>query len=264
VLSVEGELERIRERIELRAARETLARARAGRDVCWLEDPRDDHPLVTVRIATYNRPDSLVERALASALRQTYDHLEVLVVGDCTDEATDRALAAVRDPRVRYVNLPHPSLYPESRRERHAVSGSVPMTVGNLLARGAWIAPCDDDDELTDDHVEVLLRKAKSDRLELVHSNTSREVAPGVWETIGADPITAGEVTTGSVLFSAGLRFLPYSLTCWKLPEPHDWNLWRRMRDIGVRMGYLDRVTYRYFLPDHDDAMRGRPGLPPA
>src|SRR6185369_5097543 len=127
----------------------------------------------------------------------------------------------VQDPRVRYINLAFPSVYPRERRARNAVSGSTPMNVGNLLARGAWIAPCDDDDELTDDHVEVLLREARARRLEMVHSNTTREVRPGVWETIGTEPMTAGQVTAGCVLFSAGLRFLPYSLTCWKLPEPH-------------------------------------------
>ena len=39
-------------------------------------------PLVTISIPTRNRPRLLVERSLASALAQTHEHLEVLVVGD--------------------------------------------------------------------------------------------------------------------------------------------------------------------------------------
>lgn len=250
IASVQGEMERIRERIERASERGRLLQARAGRDVCWPTE--DTEPLVTIRIATFRRAGLLMERSLASALRQTYERLDILIVGDCTDADTSRVLAKVTDRRVRFVNLPFPSLYPLARGPRNAVSGSVPMTVGNMLAQGAWVAPCDDDDELTDDHVEVLLAHAQRHRLEFVHSQTSRETTPGQWSTIGSERLSIGQVTAGSVMHSTGLRFMPYSLTCWKLPEPHDWNLWRRMRDIGVRMGYLDRVTYRYHIPDHD------------
>ena len=264
IASVAGELERLRERIEARDARQLLDQARGGRDVCWLEPEAELEPLVTIRIATYRRADQLIERALASALRQTYTRLEILVVGDCTDQQTERAMRSVADPRVRFLNLPHPSLYPTTPADRYLVSGGVPMSLGTQLARGSWLAPCDDDDELTDDHVEVLLRTARSQRWEFVHSNTSREVTPGCWQTVGAPELTVGQVTAGSVLYSLGLRFLPYSQTCWKLPEPHDWNLWRRMRDLGVVMGHLDQVTYRYHLPDHHRAPDGPAPAAPA
>lgn len=242
---LDGQLELWRERIAARYDRELLARARHGRDVCWEED--EDEPLVTVRIATYNRADALAERSLASALRQTYERIEVLVVGDGTDAATDDVMAGVRDPRVRYVNLARPGLYPDDPALRWRVSGSEPMNAALMLARGAWIAPCDDDDELTDDHVEVLIQTAKRGRYEMVHSNTETHFADGRVGVLGAPELTVGQVTHGSVLYSMGLRFLTYSLTCHRIPEPHDWNLWRRMRDLGVRIGYCDRVTYRYF-----------------
>jgi glycosyltransferase involved in cell wall biosynthesis len=244
---VDGQLELWRERIAARYDRELLARARAGRDVCWEEGDDETEPLVTIRIPTFRRAEALAERALPSALRQTYERIEVLVIGDGTDEATDRVMAGVRDPRVRYVNLPRPGLYPTDPKERWRVSGTQPMNAALLLARGTWIAPCDDDDELTDDHVEVLLAAARSRRLEFVHSVTETFFADGTHGFLGAPELTVGQVTHGSVLYSMGLRFLPYSATCHRIPEPHDWNLWRRMRDLGVRMGHLDRVTYRYY-----------------
>ena len=57
--------------------RRLLAEARDGRDVCWLEGEQPE-PLVTIRIATRDRPELLMERSLASALRQTYERIEVL------------------------------------------------------------------------------------------------------------------------------------------------------------------------------------------
>ena len=244
---VDGQLELWRERIQARHDRELLAQARRGRDVCWEEADGDDEPLVTIRIPTFNRSDALAEVALPSALRQTYDRVEVLVVGDCTDAATDRVMAGVKDKRVRYVNLPRPGLYPADPLKRWRVSGTQPMNAALLLAKGAWIAPCDDDDELTDDHVEVLLKAAKQRRLEFVHSITETRFADGSHGHLGKPELTVGQVTHGSVLYSMGLRFLAYSATCHRIPEPHDWNLWRRMRDLGVRMGFVDHVTYRYF-----------------
>ena len=244
---VAGQLEVWRERIAARYDRELLARARGGRDVCWEEADDDAEPLVTIRIPTFNRSDALAEVSLPSALRQSYERVEVLVVGDGTDAATDRLMAGVRDPRVRYVNLPRSGVYPADPLRRWMVSGTQPMNAGLVLARGAWIAPCDDDDELTDDHVEVLLGEAKRRRLELVHSVTETHFADGRVGRLGVPEPTVGQITHGSVLYSMGLRFLTYSDRCHLIPEPHDWNLWRRMRDLGVRMGFVDRVTYRYY-----------------
>jgi glycosyltransferase involved in cell wall biosynthesis len=131
---------------------------------------------------------------------------------------------------------------------RWMVAGAVPMNVGLALARGAWIAPCDDDDELSPDHVEVLLGAARARRLEMVYSKARRETAPGAWGVVGSEPLRHGRITHGSVLYSLGLRFMRHGATSWKLNEPSDWNLWKRMRRIGVRIGFLDRVTYTHYL----------------
>lgn len=248
-VSVDSELERVRERIEARSHRDLLRLQRAGRTVCWVDD--DTEPLVTIRIATFNRADLLVDRALASARRQSYGRIEILVVGDATDAATDRAMRSVRDPRVRYVNLPRRGLYPPDPADRWLVAGAHPMNVGIALASGSWIAPCDDDDEMTDDHVEVLLREAQRCGYEMIYSKAELEGVDAGWSIVGQAPMRAGGISHGTVLYSMGLRFLTYSTTCWRLPEPFDWNMWRRMQQIGVRIGFLDRVTFRHYETEH-------------
>ncbi len=240
--------EAMRERLAARQERFLLEQARAGGDVCWVEDDDDPEPLVTVRIATYNRGQMLVDRAVQSALRQTYERLEVLVVGDHCDMATQDAIATVTDPRVRFVNLPYRGMYPHHPLQLWMVAGAAPMNAALRLASGAWIAPCDDDDELTDDHVEVLLAEAKRRRLEMVYSKANMEVRAGQWAEIGKWPLRHGHISHGSVLYSAGLRFLQHSESSWRLHEPADWNMWRRMRRIGVRMGFLDRVTFVHHI----------------
>ncbi|HLG92797.1 MAG TPA: glycosyltransferase family A protein, partial [Acidimicrobiales bacterium] len=203
---------------------------------------------MTVRIATYERGELVARRALASALAQTYRRLEVLVVGDHCDPATAEAVLSVRDPRVRFVNLSERGRYPDDPRLRWMVAGAAPMNAALWLAQGKWIAPCDDDDELSPDHVEVLLDQARRRRLELVWSKASMELEPGRWVEAGSERLRLGSITHGSVLYSAHLRFFAHSLTSWRLGQPSDWNLWSRMRRAGVRMGFVDRLTYVHYL----------------
>lgn len=243
-----SEQEQARERLQAIEEQRMLQVVRGGRDVCWLEGEQVDEPLVTIRIATYDRGRLVVDRAIASALKQTYRNIEVLVVGDACDEETERAVRSVEDPRVRFVNLPHRGIYPEDPMSRWMVAGAAPMNAALYLARGAWLAPCDDDDELTPDHVEVLLAHAKQHRLEMVYSRARCEVAAGVWEELGSEPLAHGHISHGSVMYSLGLRFLEHNPAAWKLPEPGDWNLWRRMRDAGVRIGFADHLTYVHYL----------------
>ncbi|WP_432535517.1 glycosyltransferase [Kineococcus arenarius] len=247
----EARIERVRERAAAVEERRLLQVVRDGRDVCWLEDEGDDNPLVTVRIATYNRGQMVVDRAISSALTQTYPNIEVLVVGDACDEATERAVRSVRDPRVRFVNLGQRGIYPTERMDRWRVAGTAPMNAALALARGSWIAPCDDDDQLTPDHVEVLLRHAKQNRLEMVWSQAAMEVREGEWALLGSEPLRINQVSHGTVLYSLGLRFFQHSNTSWKMDEPGDWNLWRRMAAAGVRTGFLPQITYLHYLEAH-------------
>ncbi|HSI22287.1 MAG TPA: glycosyltransferase family 2 protein [Methylophilaceae bacterium] len=60
-------------------------------------------PLVSVGIATYNRPESL-RRALECVINQTYSNLEILISEDCTPCTETKAIMleyAARDPRIK-------------------------------------------------------------------------------------------------------------------------------------------------------------------
>jgi glycosyltransferase involved in cell wall biosynthesis len=91
-------------------------------------------PDVSVVIPTRNRPE-LAVRAVHSALAQTHEDIEVVVVVDGPDPATRDSLATVGDPRLRLIELPEPGKAPNARN------------VGARAARGRWTALLDDDDE---------------------------------------------------------------------------------------------------------------------
>jgi glycosyltransferase involved in cell wall biosynthesis len=199
---------------------------------------------VTIRIATKDRPDLLASRSVPAALSQTYSNIEVLVVGDNCDERTAEVLSAFDDPRLRYVNLGRQGRYPENSRDRWSVAGTKPMNAGLLLARGEWIAPCDDDDAFTADHVEKLLLHAKANELEFVWSKTLMQ---GESDTRVIGDGAFNGVSHGSIMYSMGLDMFAYSPYCYRLRgslRVADQNLWFGMKRAGVRMGFLDEVTY--------------------
>jgi glycosyltransferase involved in cell wall biosynthesis len=89
---------------------------------------------ISVVIPTRNRTE-LLKRAVASALAQTYERFEVIVVVDGPDDSTVGALSPMGDSRLRWTELP------ESRGGNHA------RNIGCRMAKGEWIAFLDDDDE---------------------------------------------------------------------------------------------------------------------
>jgi glycosyltransferase involved in cell wall biosynthesis len=219
-----------------------LGRARAAQPEIW----SDPHPLVTVRILTYNRPRLIVERAIASVLRQTYQNFEILVVGDHAVPETAEALAAVGDPRIRYFNLPQRARYARFPRYFWSSAGCYASIRSFEQCRGDWMTWLDDDDEYPPDHIQVLLDGVRQQRAELVYGVSDYQNADGTWQHLGR--FQQGHLCSGAVMFSARrLLFMRVDPFCWINDEPGDWNLWRRMAEAGVRIGFVDRVVFRHY-----------------
>ncbi len=223
-------------------ARLWMARVRA-QDVY-----RDAEPLISVLIPTYNRAELLRERSVASVLRQTYSRFEIVVVGDACTDHTESLLRDAGDPRIRFYNLSARGKYPEDPYLEWLVAGSAPANEALRIARGRWFAWLDDDDEFSPDHLEALLAACLGRRWEFAYGVMEMEVEPGAWRHVGSYPPECGHICNASVLYGAHLRFLRYDLNAWRLDEPNDWNLWKRMWGAGVRMGFVDRVIGKHFL----------------
>ena len=98
-------------------------------------------PQVSVVIPTRNRPE-LVARAVESALAQTYKSIEVIVVIDGRDAATEIAMYSMDAERVSVISLPT------------SLGGSHARNIGVEHARGEWIAFLDDDDTWASEKIE--------------------------------------------------------------------------------------------------------------
>ena len=101
-------------------------------------------PLVTVVLPTRNRPHYLRE-ALASASRQSYGNMEVLVRDNASTTETRRVVESFSDSRIRYF--------------RHAANvGPTENVIGACReARGDFVASLHDDDVWEPDFLEKLV-----------------------------------------------------------------------------------------------------------
>ncbi|HEX9092983.1 MAG TPA: glycosyltransferase family 2 protein, partial [Coriobacteriia bacterium] len=62
-------------------------------------------PLVTIGIPSYNC-GRYIARSVRSALAQTYENIEVLVIDDVSSDETMTVLAEIEDPRLRVLSNP--------------------------------------------------------------------------------------------------------------------------------------------------------------
>ena len=212
------------------------------------DDLNNENPLISVRIATYNRSRLLTERVIPSVLRQTYQNFEIIIVGDhCTDD-TEKLLERFNDERIKFFNLPERGKYPMNPYDRWLVAGTVPANKAIELSSGEWIAPLDDDDEFSENHLEILLNYALKNNYEMVYGVVEMEREPGKWVNLGSYPLKRGKISHISALYHSKLNFFKYDINAWKYIEPDDWYMWKRMKEAGVKIGFIDQVVGKHYL----------------
>jgi glycosyltransferase involved in cell wall biosynthesis len=104
---------------------------------------------VGIVIPTFNRREYL-RLALESVLAQTHEDLEVLVMDNGSTDGTPKAMASVRDPRVRYVVNPR----------NLGMAGSINAGMRLLSDRVSWCTVLADDDLLDPGFVRCALERA--------------------------------------------------------------------------------------------------------
>jgi hypothetical protein len=225
--------------------RERLRQIRAGSS--YQRAFEENEPLVSVTIATYDRGEQLVNRAIPSVLAQTYTNLEIVVVGDAAPQDTATRIGKLDDRRITYHNLAVRGPYPDSPRDRWHVAGVPPRNAAVALARGSWVAPLDDDDAFHPHHVERLLELAQRERHEVTYGRLRCLMNDGSEFVLGKYPPEFGHFGWQGALFHAELRVFEMELADALFSSPADWSLCRRMLRAGVRFGMLDDVVTDHY-----------------
>ena len=105
---------------------------------------QNHYPLVTIAIPTYNRA-KFIRGAVECALGQTYPHVEVLVIDNCSTDRTQEIVSKVKDSRLRYV------------RNEHNLGMTGNFNRSLELFRGDYWVFLPDDDRLLPEYCQVCL-----------------------------------------------------------------------------------------------------------
>ncbi|MBI4309661.1 MAG: glycosyltransferase family 2 protein [Candidatus Omnitrophica bacterium] len=117
--------------------------------------------IVSVVISTYNRRDKL-KRAVTSALNQTVQEFELIVVDNASTDATEEMVKSIKDPRLRYI------------KHETNKGGPAARNTGIRAAQAPLIALLDDDDEWFAQKLEKQVQRIKQapDKTGLVYAGT--------------------------------------------------------------------------------------------
>ena len=160
-------------------------------------------PVVSVVIPTYNRAQRL-ERALSSVFTQTYKPFECLVIDDGSSEETQRSYEQIwQRLDGRFV------LRTKDSKERTVGPGWC-RNEGIRLARGEFIAFCDDDDRWTrEDHLSVAVHALSEYGADLFFANmqTSTQTAVLIKDWLSSTPsLYDSPITNEKDLFEVSLK----------------------------------------------------------
>jgi Glycosyltransferase like family 2 len=216
-------------------------------------------PLVSVVIPTYDRPELLTTRSLPSVLSQSYENIEVIVVGDHAGPEVEEAVAALGDPRLSYVNLTQ-RLVPHPDPHKHwMIRSTMARNEGTRLAHGHWIVSFDDDDLMYPGAIARLLGEARERRVEVAYGHLLFVLADEPSYEIGEFPPRHGEFSWQSAVWHGGLRFFEREHVAADLGQPADVYLFERMLRAGVRFAMIDELVGEL----HPSSQREqRPALP--
>jgi glycosyltransferase involved in cell wall biosynthesis len=210
-------------------------------------------PKVSVVIPTWNRRE-LLRDTIASALGQTEQDLEVLVIDDHSENGMAETIVRdLGDSRVRYVRQP----------EHRGVGAA--RNVGIARSRAQYIAFLDDDDEWLPEKLSVQLPvlEASSPTLAGVYSarlTVYRETGQASIQRFPHpfSPWSGNVITTSSLLLRRSC-FEVVGVFDERLRAGGDWDMWIRIAS-RFRFKYIDQVLVKYTV--HQKSIsRGNPLL---
>jgi glycosyltransferase involved in cell wall biosynthesis len=230
--------------------------------------------LVTIYTPTYNRSELLINRAIPSALEQTYKNFEYIIVGDCcTDNTEEEVRKNFTDKRIKFINLKkRKKNYPNILKNNWLAGAVLPSNHAFKISKGDWIARLDDDEVWEKDHLKNLLLHAKENNYEFVSGNVENIINGQKIETRGnrvfsdyfktlnlnidedkSNPYIGGISTW--LIRSYIMKNFKFNESCWKKKYNSDHGIEFAVRLIkaGSRIGHLDKiVTFQHPRPGEE------------
>lgn len=207
----------------------------------------ESEPLVSVCIATYNRAELLIERSVKSILNQTYKNFQLIVIGDCCTDNTEKMIAKISDNRLQFENLTERGIYPIDPQLRWMVAGTKPINRCLELVEGDFITHLDDDDEHMPNRLEKLLAFIKGNKADLVWHPFYKENMEGKWAANPCEAFRSGMVTTSSVLYHNWFKCIRWDPEAYRYHQPGDWNRFSKFLYLNAKLERHSDILLRHY-----------------
>lgn len=145
----------------------------------------ENEPLVSVVIPTYDRPE-LLSRAMQSVVNQTYEHIELIIVDDCSPESLRETVVESIPSDIQLSFLRH------DHNQGHAAA----RNTGMEASEGEFIVFLDDDDEWLEEKIKKQVERFQetSERVGVVYTGIKQMNEDGSVNAV-TTPAHSGDVT---------------------------------------------------------------------
>jgi GT2 family glycosyltransferase/glycosyltransferase involved in cell wall biosynthesis len=235
----------------------------SGEENTWLS-ARFPWPLVSVILPVHNHAD-LIEQAACSVLYGSYDHLELIIIDDGSEDDIEPSLVRLsRNPRVRVYRQPNQKL-PRA------------LTHGHQLARGELITWVSADNLMAENAIESMVQALLANpESVMVYADVSiineegEPLVDGSYRPQNLDPFCAGVVRLHQNTRPLGFELDNYINACFlyrreavlalecrfadDLRGMEDYDFWLRLQKCGKIM-HIRNETPLYYYRVHKRTM---------
>jgi glycosyltransferase involved in cell wall biosynthesis len=206
---------------------------------------KKEKPKVSIIISTYNRRD-LLKRAIKSALNQSFDNLEVIVVDDCSTDKTEELVKnyMALDDRVRYF-----------KTKVNCGFDSKPKNIGISKAKGDYVMFLDDDDFQRRDAVKILLKYIETTKCDVAYGDyligrKGEQMKPGWSVNFQASLLTQMNYIAMVAVMVKRQALLDVGGFDEDVPKFKDWNLWLRLQKNGCSFIHIGIIMAEVLISD--------------
>lgn len=207
--------------------------------------PNNQHyePLISIIIPVYNDED-FVGKSIDSALSQTYQNTEIVIVNDGSTDNSDKIISEYvkNNPKIKYI-----------KQENKGLGAARNKAIEN--SNGTYILQLDSDDIISPDYVEKASKMTDSNTFVSVYANIidENDNFTGTALRSYAPVDTKGLLNNCSIIGST-----MYPKQMWKqaggfdesLVRAEDWDMWVNFYSHGNKVTILhnNHSDYGYFL----------------
>jgi len=228
-----------------------------------MKDSSDEKTLISVVTPVYNG-EAFVRNAYDCLCRQTYQNWEWVVVDDGSNDDTAKCLKDLtsEDQRIRFF------------QQKNSGSAKQPRDHAVYESKGNFILPFDIDDQLSDDYLELMLKRQEETDADIIYPQMIfRDLDSGkITKTLPIDEFDTSKVYRSRELvketapeWNIGCNGGLYKHTAWvnmSWPEKKG-PIWMNSDEVDERLYLIHAETAafasaRYYYQNHEASITGR------